>query len=67
MLASSPVFCQSGTVSDSEVFYLSNLELFNNIKKLKEVNDLLAWWNQYEDVNFSLLTIMLMFLHSHCI
>ena len=67
MLASSPVFCQSGIVSDSEGFYLSNLELINNIKKLKEVNDLLAWWNQYEDVNFSLLTIMLMFLHSHCI
>ena len=63
MLSSSPVFCQSDTVSNSERFYLSNLKLFNDVEELKEVNDLLAWWNQYEDVNFSLLTVMLIFLH----
>ena len=67
MLSSSPVFCQSDTVSNSERFYLSNFKLFNDVEELKEVNDLLAWWNQYEDVNFSLLTVMLIFLHSHCI
>ena len=53
-LSSSPVFCRSDTVSDSERFYLSILELFNDVEELKEVNDLLAWWNRYDELNYSL-------------
>lgn len=45
-LSSSPVFCRSDTVSDSERFYLSILELFNDVEELREVNDLLVWWNR---------------------
>ena len=48
-LSSSPVFCRLDTISDSERFYLSVLELFNDIEELNEVNDLLAWWNRYEE------------------
>ena len=53
-LSSSPVFCRLDTVSDSERFYLSVLELFNDVEELNEVNDLLAWWNRYEEFHLVL-------------
>ena len=57
MLSSAPVFCRSDTVSDSERFYLSALELFNDVEELKEVNDLLEWWDQYDNVSLALHSI----------
>ena len=57
MLSSAPVFCRSDTASDSEQFYLSILKLFEDVEELKEVNDLLEWWNQYDNVCLTLHSI----------
>ena len=61
MLSSSPVLCQSDPVSKSERLYLPNLKFFNNVEELKEVKNLLAWWNQYRNVNFSPVMVKLTF------
>jgi hypothetical protein len=45
-LTSSPVFSRSDTATDSERFYNSVLDLFEDSKELGEVNDLLVWWNR---------------------
>jgi hypothetical protein len=46
-LSSSPVFSRTDTSTDSERFYTSVLELFEDVEENEEVNDLLAWWNRY--------------------
>jgi hypothetical protein len=45
-LSSSPVFTRSDTVTDSERFYTSILGLLEDQDEVKEVDDLLAWWNR---------------------
>ena len=43
---SSPVFSCTDTVTDSERFYNSLLELFEDSDEKQEVNELLVWWNR---------------------
>jgi hypothetical protein len=45
-LSSSPVFSRTDTVTDSERFYNTVLDLFDDIEEKEEVNDLLTWWNR---------------------
>jgi hypothetical protein len=45
-LASAAVFSRSDTVTDSERFYNSILELLDDPDQIEEVNRLLAWWNR---------------------
>ena len=45
-LSSSPVFSRSDTVTDSERFYTSILELLEDPEEADEVNDLLGWWDR---------------------
>jgi hypothetical protein len=42
------VFSRTDTVTDSERFYNSILELFDNIDEREEIDDLLVWWNRYD-------------------
>jgi hypothetical protein len=46
-LSSSSVFSRTDTQTDSERFYNSVLELFEDIEEREEVEDLLVWWNRY--------------------
>ena len=46
-LSSSPVSSRTDTVTDSERFYGSILDLLNDADEQEEVNDLLMWWNRY--------------------
>lgn len=46
VLSSSAVFSRTDTVTDSERFYNSILELFDDVEEQEEVNALLTWWNQ---------------------
>lgn len=34
-------------MTDSEWFYTSILDLFEDVEEAEEVNDLLTWWNRY--------------------
>jgi hypothetical protein len=36
------------TVTDSERFYNSILDLLEDIDEQEEVRDLLVWWNRYD-------------------
>jgi hypothetical protein len=45
-LSSSAVFSRTDTTSDSERFYNSVLELFDDTDEKEEVGDLLMWWNR---------------------
>jgi len=45
-LSSSPVFSRSDTVTDSEKFYSTVVDLFEDVEELAEVNELLTWWNR---------------------
>ncbi|KIM76841.1 hypothetical protein PILCRDRAFT_77388 [Piloderma croceum F 1598] len=45
-LSSSPVFSRADTVTDSERFYNSVVDLFDDVEEREEVNDLLTWWNR---------------------
>jgi hypothetical protein len=45
-LSSSAVFSRSDMVTDSERFYSSILELFEDVEEKEEVNDLMVWWNR---------------------
>jgi hypothetical protein len=45
-LSSTPVFSRTDTVTDSERFYNSVLDLLDDIEEREEVNDLLVWWNR---------------------
>ena len=46
-LSSSPVFSRTDTSTDSERFYNSILDLFEDADEKEEVNDLIMWWNRY--------------------
>ena len=43
---SSPVFSRTDTVTDSERFYNSLLELLEDLDEQQEVNELVVWWNR---------------------
>ncbi|KAG1901226.1 uncharacterized protein F5891DRAFT_950921, partial [Suillus fuscotomentosus] len=45
-LTSSPVFSHTDTVTDSERFYNSVLDIFEDLGEKQEVNDLTIWWNR---------------------
>ncbi|KAG0701808.1 hypothetical protein DFH29DRAFT_982573 [Suillus ampliporus] len=45
-LSSSSVFSRMDTSTDSETFYHSLLDLFEDPDELKEVSELLIWWNR---------------------
>lgn len=45
-LCSSAVFSRTDMVTDSERFYNSILELFDDIDEREEIDDLLVWWNR---------------------
>ena len=46
-LTSSPVFSRTDTVTDSETFYTSVLDLLEDEDEKEEVKDLIVWWNRY--------------------
>lgn len=46
-LCSSSVFSRSDTATDSERFYNSLLDLFDDVEEKQEVDDLKAWWTRY--------------------
>ncbi|KAG2144247.1 hypothetical protein DEU56DRAFT_870396 [Suillus clintonianus] len=46
-LSSSSVFSRTDTSTDSEMFYHSLLDLFEDPDESKEVDELLTWWNRY--------------------
>ena len=43
---SSPVFSHTDTITDSERFYSTLLELFADSDEKQEVDELLVWWNR---------------------
>ncbi|KAH6904057.1 hypothetical protein BKA70DRAFT_1109709 [Coprinopsis sp. MPI-PUGE-AT-0042] len=45
-LSSSPVFSRTDLVTDSEWFYGSIIDAFNDPREEEQVNKLLAWWNK---------------------
>lgn len=45
-LSSSPVFSRTDTATDSERFYNSVLDLFDDVDEQEEVNELVVWWNR---------------------
>ncbi|KAG0694655.1 hypothetical protein DFH29DRAFT_985192 [Suillus ampliporus] len=45
-LTSSPVFLHTDTVTDSERFYNSILDVFEDLDEKQEVDDLVVWWNR---------------------
>ncbi|KAG6911070.1 hypothetical protein DXG01_004585 [Tephrocybe rancida] len=45
-LSSTPVFSKTDRILDSERFYLSILELFEDVDEKMEVNDLISWWDR---------------------
>ena len=51
-LSSTPVFSRTDTVTDSERFYNSVLDLLDDIEEREEVNDLLVWWNRFAIIYF---------------
>jgi len=45
-LTSSPVFSHTDTVTDSERFYNSILDVFKDPDEKQEVDNLVVWWNR---------------------
>lgn len=45
-LTSSPVFSRTDTATDSERFYNSILDLFEDPNELADLNELIIWWNR---------------------
>jgi len=45
-LSSSAVFTRTDTVTDSERFYNTIVDLLNDPDEVNEVDELLAWWNR---------------------
>lgn len=66
-LTSSPIFSRADTATDSERFYNSVLDLFDDVEEKVEVNDLIAWWNRY-NISFcsNRLTDKLVFYLARC-
>ncbi|KAG6906178.1 hypothetical protein DXG01_015411 [Tephrocybe rancida] len=50
-LSSMSTFSRTDCVLDSERFYLSILELFDDVDEQQEVNDLVSWWNSDRMLN----------------
>lgn len=46
-LSSAAVFSRTDTVTDSERFYNSVLDYFEDADEQREVQELLIWWNRY--------------------
>ncbi|KAF7969512.1 hypothetical protein HWV62_26993 [Athelia sp. TMB] len=46
-LCSASTFARTDTVTDSERFYLSILELLEDPEEVKEVKELLSWWDSF--------------------
>jgi hypothetical protein len=46
-LTSSPVFSRTDTATDSERFYNSILDLFEDPNEQADLHELLLWWNRY--------------------
>jgi hypothetical protein len=46
-LSSAAVFSRTDTVTDSERFYNSVLDYFEDVDEQQEVQELLIWWNRY--------------------
>ncbi|KAG1867144.1 hypothetical protein C8R48DRAFT_599961, partial [Suillus tomentosus] len=46
-LSSSSVFSRTDTVTDSENFYHSILDLLEDPDEIEEVNDLMTWWTRF--------------------
>jgi hypothetical protein len=49
-LSSSSVFSRTDMATDSERFYNSVLLYFEDVDEKEEVDKLLGWWNQYEEI-----------------
>jgi hypothetical protein len=47
-LSSTAAFSRSDTITDSQRFYTSVLDLFDDVDESAEVNELMTWWNRYE-------------------
>ncbi|RXW22181.1 hypothetical protein EST38_g3669 [Candolleomyces aberdarensis] len=52
-LSSAGAFCRTDTETDSESFYTSVLELFEDSEEQEEVQELLTWWNSKIFPSFS--------------
>ncbi|KAJ3529028.1 hypothetical protein NMY22_g9167 [Coprinellus aureogranulatus] len=52
-LSSAGIFCRTDKETDSETFYTSLLELFEDPEEQDEVKDLLTWWNKQIFPSFS--------------
>ncbi|KAI0067315.1 hypothetical protein BV25DRAFT_1911964 [Artomyces pyxidatus] len=52
-LSSSAIFSRTDTITDSETFYSSACELFDDPEESEEVGDLLVWWNRQIFPNYS--------------
>ncbi|KAG1759542.1 hypothetical protein EDD22DRAFT_755191, partial [Suillus occidentalis] len=46
-ISSSSIFSRTDTVTDSENFYHSILDLLEDPDETKEVVDLMTWWTQF--------------------
>jgi hypothetical protein len=49
-LSSTAAFSRSDTITDSQRFYDTVLDLFDDVEESTEVNELMAWWNRYERI-----------------
>jgi hypothetical protein len=45
-LSSTPVFSRTDTVTDSERFYTSVIELLEDPEEIDEIKGLIVWWNR---------------------
>ena len=62
-LSLSPVFSRTDTATDSERFYNSVLDLFEDPEEREDVNELLTWWNWYVVIHRFYGALSLSFLH----
>ncbi|KAG1833199.1 hypothetical protein DFJ58DRAFT_719467 [Suillus subalutaceus] len=51
LLSSSSVFSHTDTVTDSEKFYHSILDLLEDLDESEEVADLMTWWTQFRSIS----------------
>ncbi|KIK18437.1 hypothetical protein PISMIDRAFT_14353 [Pisolithus microcarpus 441] len=57
-LTSTQMFSWTDLVTDSEWFYISILELLEDLDKADEVDQLMGWWNQYKVIDPVGVTLM---------